>query len=231
MAIALLDSDAVGFSDGNAGHGYTFPLGAPSANDLDVLCVNSDTVITTPTGFGIATSFVSGQGSYLYWRKAAGGEAGSTTITSSGDFPVALVWSRWSGVNTFDVGVNAHIDASAGTSSPAVSTGTLAGSGELVIAHLALHGFPGSAPTTPVWSSGYGPLESIAQGTGAGGSAGFVGYRTDAGTGSESPTVTWTNSATDRYMLVATFTAAVIAALPTRPQVVNAAAVTRSRSW
>ncbi|TDD97616.1 hypothetical protein [Actinomadura rubrisoli] len=202
MPALLLDSDTFPFADGNAGH--LCDLGAaPAVGDLDVLCVNSDTVVTMPSGFSAATSRVANQGSYLWYRKAVGGEAATVTITTSGNFNCQVSWSRWRGVDAFDKSAVAGADASAGSATPTATTAGLAATNELSIGFGAIHG---AVTSSPVWSSGYTPLSAVTQGTGVGASTGYVAYRTDAGTAAEAPSVSWTTPAPDRYMLVATFT-------------------------
>jgi hypothetical protein len=204
-----VDSDTAGFADGNAGH--VFELGsAPQAGDIDVLFVNSDTIVSTPSGWTLPTngSHVANQGAYAFYRVAAGGEGDDVTITTSGDHNCAASWSRWRGGNAFEIAVKATVDGSTGGTTPAVSTGTLAETGELVIAGALLHRLASPEPTTPVWSSGYTGLTSVTQGTGNPGCVQFVGYRTDAGTAAETPNVTWTNGAFDRYIIVLAFTQA-----------------------
>lgn len=207
MAIVLLDSDSVGFSDGGSGHVYNYPLGAPNLDDLDILAVNSDTTVSTPSGFTLRRSEVANQGSYIFSRKAVGGEAASTTITTAGDFRTTLTWHRFSGTDAFDVATGAQLNT-AGTASPAVNTGALAGTGdELVYVFEANHQFA-VTPNTPVWSAGYTPTETVSQTTGPGNSVNaFSAYRTNAGPAAETPSVTWTDAADHRYMLVAAFTA------------------------
>lgn len=220
MTWTLVNSDAVTFADGNTGHVYTFPSGAPSTGDLDILCVNSDTVVSTPTGFTLSTgaSRVSGQGAYIFWRKATGGESSSVTVTTSGNFSTALGWSRWQGTSAFDVAANAGVDGSPGTTTPAVSTGTLAGTGELVVALGALHTYA-TVPTAPSWSSGFTALTAAADPATGSVAAQFTAYKTTAGTTAEAPNVSWTNAATDRYVIAVAFTpAATTAAVPLQSQ-------------
>ena len=202
MSWTLVNHGEVGFADGNTGHVYTLPSGAPTVGDLDVLTVNSDTVVTMPSGFSLATQFVNSQGSYLWYRVAGGSEGSTVTITTTGNFDTALTWSRWQGGSALDVGVNAHVDGSSDTTTPAVSTGTLAGTAELVVAFAALHS--GGSPTNPTWSTGYTALDSVTQNA----VTGYTAYRTDAGTSAEAPNVTWVTGMSDRYILVAAFTPA-----------------------
>jgi hypothetical protein len=207
MAWTLVASDAVGYADGGTGHVYTLPSGAPTAGDLDILAVNSDTVVSTPSGFTLAVSAVNSQGAYLYYRYASGSEGSTVTITTSGSHPTVTGWQRWRGGLGFEIGVEAHVDTSSGSTTPAVSTGTLAGTGRLVVAHAALHALSPTAPNTPVWSGGYTDSGVTASnGIGSTAPALFIGYNSNAGTAAEAPSVSWAQATTDRYILVAVFT-------------------------
>lgn len=205
MAIALVDSDATTFGVSVGGFVYNFPAGAPGATDLDVLSVNSDATIQTPAGWTLRRSEVGQQGAYLFSRK--GGSGTSVIITTSiggGPFNAVLSWSRWSGTDAFDVATSTQSN-SVGSNTPAVNTGVLAQTGELVVAVAALHSI-GSVPVNPVWSSGYNNLE-LTGGTGSTNVAVILGYKLNAGTAAETPSVSWTNATGEQYPLVATFTA------------------------
>lgn len=200
MSGSLTGTQTYGFADGNGGHSCVFSGGAPAAGALDVLCVNSDTTVSTPSGFTVNPSFVNSQGAYLFFRFAAGGEGAAVTVTTTGNFDTQVTWLRFSGLLSLDVTAVSHVDGSGGTSTPAVDTGALAQTGETVVAFAALHGTGAGTAVTPVWSSGY----TEADGTSQGQVQSFVGYRTDSGS-DETPQVSWTNNVADRYMLVATF--------------------------
>lgn len=202
MSWSLLGHGSAGFADGSGGHPLT--IGAPSAGDLDVLTANSATVVASPAGWSLAVSRVGGQGAYIWYRVAAGGEGSQVTLTTSGDFNTAATWSRWSGASALDVAVEAHVDGSGDVVSPPVSTGTLAGAAELVLMLAALH--VGTPAVNVVWSAGYTALDAASCTTSGGGEVtGLTGYRTDAGTAAETPSVSWTNTAVNRYALVVAF--------------------------
>ena len=130
----------------------------------------------------------------------------TTTITTAGNFPTQASLSRWRSQNPLaDVAAAAAVDGVPGATTPAASTGTLNGLNELVIAFAALHTMFGTVPNTPVWSAGYTNITSDASGTTNTDIAAFVGYNNNAGLAPESPNVTWTGSAGDRYLLVQTF--------------------------
>lgn len=206
MSAQLLADNTFIFADGSGGH--VVNLGsAPAVGDLDVLCVNSNTVVATPSGFTAAPTAVTSQGSYIFHRFAVGGEAATVTITTTGDHNTAVSWSRWDNCVALDVSGATQANGVLGTSTPAHSTGGLAQTNELVIAFGALHSFA-VGPASPSWSAGYTPLNTAGpQGSIGSGVLGFVGYRTDAGAAAETPQVSWTNAADDRYMLTAAFTA------------------------
>lgn len=211
MAWTLVDSDTAAFADGDSSNpngGHVFNLGsAPQVGDIDVLFVNSDTIVTTPSGWTRPTgaSQVANQGAYGYYRIASGGETDQVLITTSGNFNAVAGWSRWSGNGTFEVAVGAQINGTTGATTPSIDTGTLTTTGELVVVAALLHRLASPEPTTPVWSTGYTGLTEVTQGTGNPGCTQFVGYKTNAGTAAETPSCTWTNGAFDRYAIAMTF--------------------------
>jgi hypothetical protein len=221
MSAILLAQNTFAFADGNAGH--VCNLGsAPAVGDLDILCVNSNTTVSTPAGFLAGTTSVGGQGAYIFYRFAVGGEAATVTITTSGNHNTCVEWTRWDDCIAVDASAATQVNGVGGLSTPAHSTGVLAETGELVIAFGALHAIADANQNTPVWSAGYTALTSTVQGTGGTGVRDFVGYRTDAGTAAESPQVSWSGTnVDDRYMLTLTFTAE-----PDVPQLTGASAVT-----
>lgn len=229
MTATPLGSNTFTFADGNAGH--VCDLGsAPTAGVWDVLCVNSNTVVDTPSGFSLAPTSVGGQGAYIFRREAVGGEGSTITITTSGDHNTQVSWSRWGNVNAADDASRTAVDGVSGSSSPAHTTNALAEADELVIAFAALHQTGGTPATSPVWGTGYTGLTAATQGSGGSGVVGFVGYRLDGGPSAESPSVSWTNAASDRYMLVLTFTTVEAAATATLDLTATAATMTADAS-
>ncbi|WP_242892434.1 hypothetical protein [Actinomadura litoris] len=190
------------FADGNGGHLCDFGS-APAAGQWDVLCVNSNTVVTTPSGWTLTRSRVGNQGAYVYTRKAAGGEAQSVTVTTSGNHDTQVTWSRWAGADAIDIADHAAADAAAGSTTPALTTAALATTGELLIAFGAVHG---AVTSSPVWSSGYTPIAATTQGSGVTTATGYVATKNPAGTAAESPNVSWTTPAPDRYIFAVSLT-------------------------
>lgn len=196
------------FTDANGGHSCNLGT-APNVGEWDILCVNSNTTVSTPSGFTAEESAVTNQGAYLFSREATGGEASTVTITTSGNHNTFVGWVRLRNIGATDTTTSTQTNGGAGNSTPAHSTGTLAESGETSIAFAALHSIGGLADqNTPVWSSGYTGLLNDVQGSGVTGVRGFVAYNLNAGTAAETPSVSWSGSGVQNaYMLVITLTA------------------------
>ncbi len=206
-----LDVDVFQFADGSGGH--VCDLGtAPNAGEWDVLCVNSNTTVSTPSGWTLAESAVANQGAYVFVRQAAGGEASTVTITTSGNHNTSVLWSRWpSSLVAVDTSTNTQANASVGGSTPAHSTGTLAERGELVLAFAALHSIQSANQSSPSWSAGYTAVAAGVQGSGASGVRGYLARKSGAGTAAESPQVSWSgDGAFNRYMLTVSITVSAV---------------------
>lgn len=211
---------AQGFLVSQAGFLFNFNgAGAPAVNQWDVIFVNSDATIDTPSGFTIATSFVGGQGAYAFVRKAVGGEAATVLITTSipgGPFNAVLGWFRLTQADGLDAAVN-NPNAGTPTSSPPVTSGTLAGSTEIALAYLGGHNIT-IDPHTPVWADGFTPAvgtSEASQGLGQPGVANFIAVKNGVGVAAVNPAVTWTGDANERTTMLLTFTES--AACPTCP--------------
>lgn len=208
MSGTLLTSGIFGFDDANAGHVCAMGS-APPVGAWDILCINSDTILSV-AGFGVALEqAINNQGAYIFGRQAVGGEGSSFTVTSSGNHPVAVGWSRWNGLIALDTSTSTQANASVAGTTPAHSTGAMADDDELVIAFGAIHSIGTGNQNTPVWTPGtFTQLTaSHFQGIGSNGVRGFVGYKNGAGPTAEAPNVSWSgDGAFDRYMLTVSFT-------------------------
>lgn len=199
---------ALGFT--TSGTVMTYTGGGSGSNLCDLVCINSDNVVTTPSGWSLATSRVNFQGSYIFYRLGS-----TTTVTLDLGGGIAsnssALWLRLKDVTALDSGATATAGVDAGAAgvnnTPAVTTGSLSTATEAVIAFAALHNFT-TAPASGSWSTGFTSAIGGAQGSGGTGSAGDVGVKTPAGTAAESPTFSWTNNALDRYILVVALTGA-----------------------
>lgn len=211
MTAVLLGSNAFTFANGAPGASVNLGS-APAVGDVDVLCINSNTTITSvvdPAGGAawiLAPTSVGSQGAYIYRRTATGGEGATVTITTNGNHNTHVGWSRWDNIVAKDTDAVTAVDGVAATTTPAHSTGAMAATDELVIAFGALHGLGGIAPANPVWAAPYTPLTAATQGAGGDGVVGYVAYHDAAGAAAEAPSVSWTNSVSDRYMLTLSFT-------------------------
>ena len=206
MSWSLLDSGGAGFSDGNGGHAFSFPSGAASAGDLLILGISSDTVVSTPSGWSAAVSDVGNIGAYVFYLVATGGET-SVTITTSGNFPTAAGFLRYSGATGTPLDVTAAgRSVVSGNSTPSATTGALATTGELSIAAVCLGGLQAGSQTGISWSTGYtNRIDQTSGGTGNSDQHVFVADNRNAGTSAESPSASWTGSTNNQTLLVATF--------------------------
>src|SRR5512142_1370042 len=200
---------AFAFSNGNS-PGVTITYtggGTADSSTWDVLFVNSDTVVSTPSGWALNDSAVGGQGAYVFSKN---GGTSSATIITSGNFATDAFWIRITGSSGVDTGATSHnaVDGSNGSTTPSLTTPTLGSSTDLALAFAALHsGVPTS--TTYTWSSGY--TEQVnGSNTSTGSVAGSVAVKVPAGTAAETPNVTWTGGATpsDRYIFFLAFSPA-----------------------
>lgn len=198
----------VKFEFADAGSGKVLDFGsAPAVDQFDCLGVNSNTTVSTPSGFTLAESKVTNQGAYWFARKASGGEASTVTLTTSGNHPTSVHWIRLAACSAIDTSTSTEVNSSIGGSTPAHNTGALAEDDELVLVLAALHSIGAANQSAPVWSDGYTALLSSLQGSSTTGVIGYSAYKTGAGTAAETPSVSWSGAgAFNRYILVLSFT-------------------------
>lgn len=210
MSASVVASHAIGFGVSTTPFVYNFNgAPAPTVGDWDVLFVNSDATIVTPSGFTLAQSKITFQGAYAYVRQAVGGEGTTVSITTGiggGPFNAALGWARVRGADGWDVAVVAGAGGGAGTTSPPISSGKVAATNEIAIAYLALHNL-NVVPTNPVWGDGFTGLASANQGSGASGCGAMIGQRNGVGTTPFTASVSWTGAVVDRDFFIVTLTA------------------------
>jgi hypothetical protein len=184
---------------------YTLPNGAPTTGQLDVLCIGTESngLSSIPSGWQLGPSeVVNGDAHWYLLYMIAGAGASSGVNIATSDTSLTYTWSRWDGALSPDI-AGQSVQTGGGSSSPALTTSLLAHSGELSIA--CGGGFNGSQSFTGVsWSSGYTDIGDVQDGNH--GSALLMAYNTNAGTGAQSPSVTWTSAGfVDTAMLVQTF--------------------------
>lgn len=189
------DTSTSFFTDGGGGHAITLPS-TPTASNLLLLCVNSDTTVSTPSGWTLPTngSFVVQQGAYIFYKMAAGNET-AVTVTTSGNFGTLVTYFEYSGnlaVSPFDKAANAQQDHGGYISTPSVSVTPIT-TGELLLAFGALAGNTGSAASSPVWTDSYTNRIS----TTLNGSVGFQQFIADirgASVAAHAASVSWSTS-------------------------------------
>lgn len=206
MVWALVDQGGAALNAAGAGQTYTFPGGTTSAGDLLVLGISSNTTVSTPTGWSVADSDVGNLGAYAFYKKAAGGET-NVSVTTAGNNPTSVAYLRYTGAATVPLDVVAHARSIiSGSTTPAVTTPALAGSGELGIAFACLGGLQGSNQTAIVWNGSF--TNQIDQNSGAFGPTDqhiFAADNRNVGAAAISPNATWTGPTNNQTIIVVTF--------------------------
>lgn len=182
--------------------------GTANATTFDILCVNSDNVVSTPSGWTLARSEVTNQGAYIFYK--SGGTTSATIALGGGTASnTSVLWQRITNATAVDAVIGAQINSSGGSTTPSATTATLTEATELVFAFSASHNFS-TVPAAGAWSSGY--TEQVTGNSVTGGTNSWVfgsmGVKVPAGTAAESPSYTWSGGtqAQNRYLLIATFT-------------------------
>lgn len=213
MTWTLADQGGAALNTAGAGTAFTFPGGAASAGDLLIVGISSDTVLgATPAGWSVAVSDVGNIGTYVLYKVATGGET-SVTITTSGDHQTAAGFLRYSGgtATPLDVVASARSIVSNSTT-PAVTSPALAGSGELAVAFACLGGLQNFNQTGISWTGSF--TNRIDQNTGAFTLADqhlFGADNQSAGPAAVSPQASWTGATNNQTVLVATFKPSTVA--------------------
>jgi len=216
MTIALVGAvNTFPFADGDAGHTCTHASGAPSVGHMDVLFINSNTVVDSVTSSAGAAwsqrrNATDQQGAYVYTRKATGGEPATVVVNTNGDHNTNVHWYRLSGVDDYSDS-NFHQATGADTALDALTTGTLVATGMAVLTSAMLHNFT-TTPDTQAWANSFttpGAASSSVSGASNTRVALFTSHKLNVGTASETVSgCTWTNTASDRYCVWVAFTAA-----------------------
>jgi len=205
VVATLVGTVEAGFNDGSE----TIDFGsAPTAGDWDVLYVNSNTTVNTPSGFAAGAQAVANQGAYIFVRQAVGGESTTVDLTTNGSHNTQVIWERWRGLGNRDTGIDddEQANAAVGGSTPAYNSGTLAGSSTLFLAFGALHSIQSANQSSPVWSSGFTGNADNVHGSGAEAVRGYTGYSVVSGTTAQTPSVSWSgDGAFNRYLLAVAF--------------------------
>ena len=195
---------AFAFSTAGSGTLLTYTGGGTAnSSTWDVLLINSDTTVSTPSGWTPEDSSVGGQGAYVFTKN---GGTSSVTVTTAGNFAAEGLWVRVTDSGGVDTGATskAVANGSAALTTPSLTTPALASATSLALAWAALHSF-GAAPVSYTWSSGYTELVNGSNLT-SGSVAGSVAVKVPAGTPAETPNATWpANAPSDRYIFFLAF--------------------------
>lgn len=182
-----------------------FPLGsAPTVGDYDFFGVNSNTTVSTPTGFTRLDFAVNNQASYLFYREAVGGETDEVEFTTSGNHNTDVCWWRVRAVDSIDQNAKGVAFGSSSATSPTATTGALSSTGQLALAFVGVHNFATITPTGATFSNSFTSLGEDDEGSGATGAAIFYGYKENVGTAAVAVDATWTNGAFNRDTYVVT---------------------------
>jgi len=183
---------------------------AATAGNLLVVAGNSDATLTISGGGGgwtLADSAVANQGTYLWFKTAAGGET-SVTLTPSVSDMVAGAVAEFTVVATLDVHTSTNRSGSSAATVATGTTGATAQSVELVVVVAGPHSFSSTAiPASPTWVT----ATSIASGgtahpTLSGQNVALsLGFYVTGSTGTQSETCTFNNSSFDSGGVIAAF--------------------------
>lgn len=177
---------------------YSATFGAaPTSGNILTAIVNSDATVTTPSGYTVRQSVVSGTGFYVYEKVSNGTE---TTITVSPTSTVrgGFIIIESTSILTFDNAPTPVQTAATGTSVSAASVTTTAAN-DLVFAIGGVGGYP-TVPTGITYNNGFTALATSLSTGSSGNSAGcFVGWKIQATAAAVgATTISWTNTSTAR---------------------------------
>jgi hypothetical protein len=140
----------------------TWGAGTPTAGNTLLCIVNSDTVVTTPSGWTILASLVNSQGGYVYTKTAAGTGDAPSLAFSPGTSATSwtLIELDASKVGAADVqAVGTETTTGNVVTKATTSITTTGANGDLTLAIALIHGRTGSNnPTTPVWTNSHTAL-------------------------------------------------------------------------
>lgn len=182
----------------------------PTSGNLLVVTANSDATVTGPSGFTAGPSVVDGNGAYMWWKVSAGTES-TITVTPSSSANTAMTCAEYSGIaaSPLDASNSSTIAGSSGTTTTSTSV-TSTAAGDLVVAAALLHGYTGSAPTSPTWTNSFTNVLSPSSGSGV--ATHVTTFYADlivaGAAGAYATSASWTNAAADRQEIVMAFLAA-----------------------
>jgi hypothetical protein len=180
---------------------------APTAGNILVAWANSDTTISL-TGWTAGPSVVDGNGVYMWYKVATGGEVTIPFTPGGSTSPITVGVFEYSGIGSPRDVQNSNTASGSATTSPSVSATGTSSSGDLWIAVSGIHGSNAGAATISSWSNSFTNRQSVSAGT-AGNPAYCVSFAADfqnTSAATVSTVATWTGSGfNDRQALLMAF--------------------------
>jgi hypothetical protein len=231
VAIAGVQRVAKGANAATLSIGSGDGWATPTAGNLLVISANSDALVTlnAPTGVTAGPSVIDGNGTYTWYKNAAGTESTITATPSASDH-ITLTVCEYSGVSAspFDA-QNSSTAVSSAAFVTVAATATTTTAGDLIVAYALLHSQAGQ-PVSPSWSNSFSQV--LAGNSPSGTSAStttFVGELIAGAAGGYSTVCTWTSAtASDRQHIILAFKAAAGSAFVARPPLVAGQAIRRA---
>lgn len=183
----------------------------PTPGNLLVAACNSDATVSTPAGFTLAVSAVSGQGLYIFYRVVQAGDGSSVTFAPSVADSCAGGVIEYSGLTATPLDQTAsNTIGSSATSLATGTTGTTSQASELLIVVVGPHAGNNHPWVLSSWSAGYTSQIEEPNGlatVGSASSACHIGDQIVGATGTYSATGTWSPASSDAGAAIATFKA------------------------
>jgi hypothetical protein len=183
----------------------------PTPGNLLVAACNSDATVSTPAGFTLAVSAVSGQGLYIFYRVVQAGDGSSVTFAPSVADSCAGGVIEYSGLTATPLDQTASNTINSSASSLATgTTPTTTQASELVIVVVGPHAGNNHPWVLSSWSAGYTSQIEEPNGlatVGSASSACHIGDQIVGATGTYSATGTWSPASSDAGAAIATFKA------------------------
>lgn len=196
-SVGAVASLAVGAGDGWA---------TPSAGNILAVSANSDATVTmTTAGFTAGPSVVDGNGTYTWYKSAAGTES-TITVTPGSSALTCMTVHELSGVALpIDASNSSTIAGSNGVVTTAATVTTTAAA-DFILAFALLHSYITADPSAPSWTNSFtNTLTASPAGVASGDVLTFAAELTAGAAGSYSTVCSWTQQAGDRQHIILAF--------------------------
>ncbi|MEA2587695.1 MAG: hypothetical protein QOH66_622 [Actinomycetota bacterium] len=210
MAVTLVQKKGAQSAGNTSGLVVTLDA-PPTPGNLLVAACNSDATVSTPAGFTLAVSAVSGQGLYIFYRVVQAGDGSSVTFAPSVADSCAGGVIEYSGLTATPLDQTAsNTTNSSATSLATGTTPTTNQASELVIVVVGPHANNNHPWVLSSWSAGYTSQIEEPNGlatVGSASSACHIGDQIVGATGAYAATGTWAPASSDAGAAIATFKA------------------------